>query len=59
MAHGAETLTDEDEEKLWLSGVLNFETPQGLLNCVFFLSGKNFVCIEVLSTATLKVSKLQ
>ena len=43
-----ETLTDEDEEKLWQSGVLDPETPQGLLNCVFFLDGKNFACAEVL-----------
>ena len=35
-------LTDEDEEKLWSTGVLDLETPQGLLNCVFFLNGKNF-----------------
>ena len=30
-----ELLTREDEEKLWRSGVLNPDTPQGLLNCVF------------------------
>ena len=35
-------LTREDEEKLWQSGVLNPNTPQGLLNCVFFLNGINF-----------------
>ena len=29
-------LTDEDEETLWTSGILDPETPQGLLNCVFF-----------------------
>ena len=27
-----------DEEKLWDSGVLNQNTSQGLLNCVFFLN---------------------
>ncbi len=31
-----EVLNDEDEEKLWASGVLNPDTLQGLLNCVFF-----------------------
>ena len=36
-----EVLDDEDEEKLWASGVLNPDTPQGLLNCAFFLNGKN------------------
>ena len=40
-----ELLTREDEEKLWQSGVLNPNTPQGLLNCVFFLNGKN-VCLR-------------
>ena len=37
-----EVLDDEDDEKFWASGVLNPDTPQGLLNCVFFLNGKNF-----------------
>ena len=36
-------LTDTDEEKLWESAVLNSETPQGLLNCVFFANGKNLI----------------
>ena len=31
-----ELLTRENEEKLWQTGVLNPDTPQGLLNC--FLS---------------------
>ena len=35
-------LMDTDEEKLRESAVLNPETPQGLLNCVFFANGKNF-----------------
>ena len=30
-----DVVNDEDEEKLWASGVLNPDTPQGLLNCVF------------------------
>ena len=34
-------LADDDEEQLWASGVLNPETPQGLLNCIFFLNGRN------------------
>lgn len=34
-----QTLTDEDTEKLWTSGVLSLETPQGLLNAVFFYNG--------------------
>ena len=41
-AKPTEALTQEDEEKLWDSGVLNQNTPQGLLNCVFYLNVKNF-----------------
>ena len=41
-AKPTDALTREDEGKLWDSGVLNQNTPQGLLNCVFFLIGKNF-----------------
>ena len=33
---------NEDWEKFWASGVLNPDTPQGLLNCIFFLNGKGF-----------------
>ena len=45
--HGSESkatepITKEDEEKLWPTGVLSLFTPQGLLNAVFFLNGKNF-----------------
>ena len=32
----AEIFTKEDEESLWLSGVLTTETPKGLLRAVFF-----------------------
>ena len=39
-----EFLTIEDEENR--SQVLNPDTPQGLLNCVVFLNGKNF-CLRV------------
>ena len=32
-----------DEEKLWQAVVvLNPDNPKGLLNCVFFLNGRNF-----------------
>ena len=44
-AQPTESLTAEDEEKLWTTCVLNQDTPAGLLNCVFFLSGKN-VCLQ-------------
>ena len=35
-------LSPEDEDQLWVTGVLNPNTPEGLLNCVFFYNGKNF-----------------
>ena len=54
-----ETLTDEDEEKLWQSGVLNPDTPQGLLNCVFFLNGKNFCLRGGAEHRDLKISQLK
>ena len=37
-AKPTEALTQEDEEKLWDSGVLNQNMSQGLLNRVFFLN---------------------
>ena len=37
-----EVLDVNDEERLWSSGTLNLDTPQGLLNAVFFHNGKNF-----------------
>ena len=40
-----EVLTKDEEETLWKTGVLNTETPDGLLNAVFFLNGKN-VCLR-------------
>ena len=39
--HHAEVLTEDDECKLWESGMLNVDTPTGLFNCVFFYNGKN------------------
>ena len=54
-----EILNDEDEEKLWTAGILNPDTPQGLLNCVFFLNGKNFCLRGGLEHRDLKLSQLQ
>ena len=34
-------VTEDDECKLWESGVLNIDTPMGLFNCVFFYN-RNF-----------------
>ena len=36
-------ITNQEEEKLWESGVLNSKTPHGLLNAVFYYNGLNFV----------------
>ena len=33
------------QKKLWSTGVLNPDTPQGLLNCIFFLNGKK-ICLR-------------
>ena len=54
-----EVLTDQDEEKLWNTGALDPETPQGLLNCVFFLNGKNFCLRGGAEHRDLKISQLQ
>ena len=35
-------LTQLEEDKLWESGVLNLNTPIGLLRSVFFYNGKSF-----------------
>ena len=53
-----EVLDDEDEEKLWASGVLNPDTPQALLNGVFFLNGKNFCLRGGIEHCELKLSQL-
>ena len=45
LAHklNTEALSRQEEEKLWKSGVLCVDTPQGLANAVFFANGKKFV----------------
>ena len=35
-----EVVTEDEEEQLWGKGILNSDTPQGLLNAVLFLNGK-------------------
>ena len=54
-----ELLTREDEEKLWQTGVLNPDTPQGLLKCVFFLNGRNFCLRGGAEHRDLKLSQLK
>ena len=52
-------MMNEDEEKLWNTGVLNPGTPQGLLNCDFFVNGKNFCLRGDAEHRDLKISQLQ
>ena len=56
-AKANKALTQEDEEKLWDSGFLNQNTPQGLLNCVFFLNCKNFCLCGCSEHCELKLSQ--
>ena len=51
-------LTTDDEDRLWTSKVLDPDTPQGLLNCVFFLNGKNFCLRGGSEHRDLKLSQL-
>ena len=57
--HHTETLTEDDERKLWESGVLNVDTPIGLFNCVFFYNGKKFCLRGGDEHRNLKLSQLQ
>ena len=53
-----ESLTREDEEKLWSSGVISTSTPRALLNAVFFLNGKNFALRGGAEHRCLKLSQI-
>ena len=50
-------LSDDNEEKLWTNGVLNPDTPQGLVNCIFFLNGKNLCLRGGIEHCELKLSQ--
>ncbi len=58
-SRATESLTAEDEEKLWATGVLSPDTPQGLLNAVFFYNGKNFLLHGGAEHRSLKMSQIQ
>lgn len=51
-------LSVNDESKLWSEGVLRTNTPQGLLNCVFFYNGENFCLRGGQEHRDLKLSQL-
>ena len=36
-------ITLDEEQHFWESGVFNTQTPEGLLNAVFYYNGVNFV----------------
>jgi len=54
-----ETLSKEDENILWDSGVLGTSTPQALLRAVFYLNGKNFCLHGRQEHRNLRLSQLQ
>ena len=54
-----QTLTDLEIEKLWTSGVLSVESPQGLLNAVFFLNRRNFLLQGGSEHRELKLSQIK
>ena len=52
-------ITDTDEDKLWETGVMNLDTPTGLLRAVFFYNGKNFCLRGGMEHRNLKLSQIQ
>ena len=61
-AKHARVLSDDDEDRLWRSGVLGTSSPQTLQNAVFYMVGKAFsLCggIEMRSLAILQVKRFK
>ena len=54
-----ETITKEDEEKLWSSGVMGESTPRALQNAAFFVVGKMFNLRGGAERRNLKISQLK
>ncbi len=54
----APTISVEEENSLWVNGVLNTNTPRGLLRAVFYYNGKNFILRGGQEHRDLKVSHL-
>ena len=54
-----EGITSEEENQLWESGVLNVETPAGLLNSVFYYCGKCFCLRGGQEHRTLSLSQFE
>ena len=55
----AEVVTSDEEERLWASGVLSNDTPDGLLAAVFYYNGVNFVLRGGEEHRSLKLSQLE
>ena len=53
------SLSEEDEDSLWESGVQRCETAKGLLNCIFFYKGKTFCLCGGQEHRELKLSQLR
>ena len=54
-----ETISTEEENQLWESGVLDSNTPRGLQNAVFYTIGKVFCLRGGQEHRALKLSQLQ
>ena len=52
-------VTDDDIDRLWSSNVLSLDTPQGLLNAVFFYNGNNFLLRGGIEHRELKLSQVK
>ena len=52
-------VSDNEEAKLWDTGVINTTTPSGLLHGVFFYNGKNFCLRGGVEHRSLKMSQLR
>ena len=54
-----EVITQKEEDTLWESGVINLDTPIGLLYAVFFYNGKNFCLRGGAEHRNLKLSQVK
>ena len=54
-----ETISSEEENQLWASGVINVDSPKGLLRSVFYFNGKCFCLRGGQEHRDLGISQLQ
>ena len=55
----AETISSDEENQLWETGVFNTSTPKGLQNAVFYVIGKTFCLRGGQEHRVLKLAQLQ